>query len=333
MNQLTKFQKQFNSILETFIFTKLKQVKGAPVVVRKGIEQLAKITLSGGKRIRPAFIYYGYKMCGGKSFAEIKNYLLAIEILQTFALIHDDIIDRATKRRGVETINSRLGNNMAILCGDLAYTWSDELFYQNCPTKNLSSLFEQMKQQVIMGQILDLYSPQKEKDVVQMMEWKTASYSVEKPLCIGAILAAASAEKINTLSFIGINIGLAFQTQDDIFGVFGREEKLGKSTLDDLRNGKKTLLYFKTLANLNPIKKQEFFSLWGNSKAGYNELRVIQKIVTNSGGLVKVINLYKNWKKEAISLLQSPNFDKKYVRELLDIISDILILEKHDLLK
>lgn len=340
---LKMLQSEINVLLKEFFQKKQEETKNLPPAITEACKEVEKITRADGKRIRPMFIYFAYKMCGGKQLKEIEEYYLSLELLQTFALIHDDIIDSAKKRRGVETIHSvyskrhndeKLGESMAILCGDLAYAWSDECFYKNTKKQNtLSKVFEEMKQQVIFGQLLDVLGPKTKQEAIDVMKWKTASYSVEKPLILGALLANANQKQINALSECGQNIGLAFQLKDDIQGVFGSEEKLGKSTNEDIKNGKQNLLYFYTIENAIENEKKEFTKIWGNKTAKVTDIEKVKQIIKQSKALEKTVKQYSEWKESAQLNLSRAQFTEGPKKEFEAMIHTILAFDRHDLVQ
>jgi len=339
MYSLTDFRHKFNPLLEAFFQEKISEIKPNSPILSELITKIADITLAPGKRIRPALLFYAYQAFGGKSFAGIQNYCLAIELFETFALIHDDIIDCAQKRRGVDTIhsyftkkfkNASLGQSMAILAGDLALSFADELFYQKKPHHKLSGVYTQMKQDVITGQILDTLGPNSEGEAVMVIKLKTASYSTLAPLAIGAQLAGANSEQIKILQSYGESLGLAFQIQDDILGVFGNEKLLGKSATDDIKEGKKNLLYFTALSSFKNQSKNRFLSLWGKKDLSQKEAQIVRNLIRACGALSKVLKLYSNWKQKTQNCLTSEYFDKDTLSVFKNITDAILNINPHD---
>jgi len=342
MQFLSDFNKLFTPVLVDYFERKKKEVVNLSSTVKETVERIESLTLSGGKRIRPALLYYSFLAFskikhtgsvrmhspGVEGIKRIKNYCLALELLHSWALIHDDIMDRSILRRGAPTVNAyykekykdpSFANSLSILAGDMALSFADELFTssfqslshsgkprhkrgasritggfwasQNDTSKlnadqiKLLHLYDQLKTQVIYGQIMDIIKVKTEKEVLKMIEYKTAGYSIEKPLLIGACLAGADYSKLKNLSNIAIKIGIAFQIQDDILGVFGDEKTLGKPVENDMKEGKMTLLVIKTLSILSSKDKKLFRALWGNPKSGKEELETIKKMIKDSGGL------------------------------------------------
>ncbi|KKR48651.1 hypothetical protein A3A55_02470 [Candidatus Roizmanbacteria bacterium RIFCSPLOWO2_01_FULL_40_14] len=219
----------------------------------------------GGKRIRPTLLYVAYKGFGGKDDKLIWQIGAALELFHTSAIIHDDIIDNSKTRRGKPTVVEKHGLPTALLVGDLALSLANELFYNTLLTKFLSQQVSDqwyaLQEEMMYGQFLDVSSnvfnliknndfdkDRLEQKVMEVMEYKTARYSVERPLLLGAKLANASVKEHELLSHYGRKVGIVFQIQDDILGIFGDEKRTGKSANSDLEEGKLTLLMAKLLS-------------------------------------------------------------------------------------
>ncbi|EKD57444.1 MAG: hypothetical protein ACD_57C00297G0004 [uncultured bacterium] len=232
--------------------------------------------------------------------ADILSIALAYELLHSFLLIHDDIIDESSTRRGRTTIHRRYekktsrhyGMSQAIVLGDIACFEALDLV--NCSSFTDSqkvACFAKIISTIIetgYGEGLDVeYSNRwtNFNNIRQMTELKTAKYTFVGPLTVGAILGKANKSQIDALSKLGLLIGLAFQIQDDILGVFGKEKVVGKSVLGDLREGKNTLLIHKTKEMLSGKKREELARIWGKKNAGNRDLKRVQKLIINSGAL------------------------------------------------
>ena len=251
-------------------------------------------------------------MFNGKNETEALQISLALEFLQAFALIHDDIMDRADTRRGIPTVHKAIektvasvethcnaslhathyGLSQAILLGDLAFAYCHEIIgtalnenYSGDALQYISTEFQQtfatMTEEVIWGQQLDLQmsvfpSFDREK-VSKIMTYKTGLYTIARPLQLGAILAGAKQEELNLLKEIGINLGIAFQIQDDLLGLTGDETIIGKSILSDLLERKITLPIIETY-NSSPTNKkliEEFFALESVTQKSAEDIKTI----------------------------------------------------------
>ncbi|HSK22208.1 MAG TPA: polyprenyl synthetase family protein [Egicoccus sp.] len=232
--------------------------------------------VGGGKRIRPVLLLLGSSAAGGPDHAAVMGPAIALELLHTCALVHDDVIDRAETRRGRPTIHHAFadvhgdagwqgdgrayGEAVAILLGDLAFVLADELFLTADVAADhlLAGLagFTRLREEVMAGQYLDLWaatSRTTDRDLAERIAaMKSGWYSVARPLEIGALLAGAGPDLVAGLVRFGDPLGRAFQVRDDLLGVFGQSDATGKSTLGDLAEGKRTLLIAEAAARLDP---------------------------------------------------------------------------------
>ncbi len=249
---------------------------------------------AGGKRLRPAFCYWGYRCAGGTGGEEILNVAASLELLHTFAIVHDDIMDKALERRGQPTVNAAHGIDAALLAGDLALVTADDVFMQAGFTPAVIvrgfGCYSRMRQEVIAGQFLDLQASQRgdvrEAEARRIAVLKSGRYSVEEPLQIGAVLAGAGGDLLRGLSDFAAPLGEAFQLRDDLLGTFGTSAATGKSIDSDIREGKRNILYAKTLAALGGEERQFFASRWGaGADLSAGEVDRLRELVKTSGAV------------------------------------------------
>jgi geranylgeranyl diphosphate synthase, type I len=231
---------------------------------------LREFVLTGGKRVRPTFAWWGWRGAGGDldsaEASAVLSALSALELVQAGALVHDDLMDASATRRGAPTVHvtfaarharagwsgpaDRFGLAAAILLGDLALAWADDLFYgSGLSPEALARAHEPwraMRTEVLAGQYVDVLTQASgdasAEGALRVNRFKTAAYTVERPLHLGAALAGAGPELIRAYRAFGTDIGIAFQLRDDLLGVFGDPSVTGKPAGDDLREGKRTLL-------------------------------------------------------------------------------------------
>ncbi|MBI4119860.1 MAG: polyprenyl synthetase family protein [Parcubacteria group bacterium] len=262
--------------------------------------QEIKRSLKDGKRNRPTLLAIGYLAGGGRDISAILPAAAAIEIFHMYALIHDDIMDRAPLRRfkptsvaffGNKFKSYHLGMSAAILAGDLAENMADVLFLK-CrlkPRLLLKGLdiFGKLKEEVCLGQYLDIQLQKSKtagsKEANIILTYKTAKYSFERPLHIGAALAGAAPKIFAALSKYALPVGAAFQIQDDILGVFGSEAEIGKSTDSDIREGKLTMLKMEALKRAGPADKKTLLRVLGNPRAKKSEIAAVRDIFVRTG--------------------------------------------------
>ena len=235
----------------------------------------------GGKRLRPLLVLLSSKAAGGK-FSDAYNASVAVELLHNFTLVHDDIMDNADKRRGRLTLHVKNNLSTAILVGDSLLSIAYEYLLKDCngETKQIMSSFTKSLIDVCEGQSLDKdFESRKSvkiEEYIEMIEKKTAAL-LEMCCKVGGILGGGSKKEINALANFGKNIGIAFQIQDDLLDITGEEIELGKFVGGDLVEGKKTFLFIKAL-----------------EKAEGNDLKSLQKVISNSGIKTDQINFYKH---------------------------------------
>ncbi|MFC7328141.1 polyprenyl synthetase family protein [Marinactinospora rubrisoli] len=235
------------------------------------IDRLTSFVLDGGKRMRPTFAWWGWRAAGGAPEGPAATATLraasALELVQTFALVQDDVMDGSALRRGRPTLHmefadehrsaawsgesGRYGASMAVLAADLALVWAEEMF-----TDALDGLpdarerarvpWRAMHTEMVVGQFMDLRSQASGEETeslpLRIGRLKTAAYSVERPLHLGAAIAGASEEVVSGLRRYGAAVGCAYQLRDDLLDLYGDPDRTGKPIGGDLREGKRTLL-------------------------------------------------------------------------------------------
>lgn len=233
-------------------------------------EAINAFLLDGGKRLRPLFAYCGYLAAGGEDDDSIITAVASLELLQACALIHDDLIDGSDTRRGKPSIHRRFetihqteelsgsatsyGASSAILLGDLALVWSDQMLHRSGITDAALlcslSVHDEMRVELMAGQFLDIHEQALGTASVarslKVARYKSGKYTIERPLHFGASLAIADPHVrqtyVDIYSEFGLPLGEAFQLRDDLLGVFGDPVTTGKPAGDDLREGKRTVL-------------------------------------------------------------------------------------------
>ncbi|MFJ8887749.1 polyprenyl synthetase family protein [Streptomyces sp. NPDC102402] len=238
-----------------------------PVFAEEVASRVAAFVLRGGKRLRTSFVWCGWLAAGGPGDAGTPLRVgAALELLQACALVHDDVMDRSPLRRGAHAVHAdfarmhRAGRmygsveswsvNAAVLAGDLALAWADDLLTETALSspygERLHQEWKAMRAEMVAGQYLDVRAqatgasdPAQARNIATL---KSALYTVERPLALGAVLAGAGAEAVDGLRAAGRCVGLAFQLRDDLLGAFGDPAVVGKPTDEDLRARKLTYL-------------------------------------------------------------------------------------------
>jgi len=349
---LKHYKEQIDNELRLFLKNKIEKVNNVSPSSKEIMEHIMEFNLRGGKRIRPTLLIFGYKAFGGKKENEILKAALAVELMESFFLIHDDIIDQDELRRGYLTMHKiyenkckrcyknidakRYGESMAIIAGDiLSILGSEAILYTNFPIKNKLKAIDKFNRCVIntnFGQILDIKSsldPEiKETDINRIHQLKTAIYTIETPLHIGAILTGAKKKELKTLSNYAIPLGQAFQIKDDILGLFSTKQKIGKPVGNDIREGKKTLLILKALEKAGKKEKSFILNCLGNKKATEKNIEKIKQIVIKTGSLDYSEDLAKNLVEKAKKAIINSKL-KKQGKEFLLGIADYIINRRY----
>ncbi|MER5886696.1 polyprenyl synthetase family protein [Streptomyces sp. NPDC001941] len=287
---------------------------------------------AGGKRLRPLLCVVGWHAAGGVgSRRAVLHLAAALELLHASVLIHDDIIDDAASRRGHPTAHlalasqrlgaepeaaARFGASAALLLGDLALVWADQLLRAVPLTAREAGavvpVWDAVRGDVLTGQYLDLLatgSPRADVDsALAISRYKTAHYTVERPLQAGAALAGATPGLLSACSAFALPLGEAFQLRDDLLGVFGDPRDTGKSADGDLREGKHTPLIALTLQRARPNQLAALHAHLGNPALSGRDAAAVREIVVATGARDTVEEMITDRYREALSALDAAGF-------------------------
>jgi geranylgeranyl diphosphate synthase type I len=269
---------------------------------------------AGGKRLRPAFVYWGFRATGAPHDDAVWAAAAAVELLHTFALLHDDVMDRSDQRRGMPTAHRAFadlhraagaggdsewfGISAAVLAGDLAFVCADELLdsmdVDRPAAGRVRRVFSELRREVMAGQYLDLQASAdpaaNERTARRVALLKSARYTVTRPLQLGSALApielAARVER--PLQQFGDAVGLAFQLRDDLLGLYGDPAVTGKSALDDLRGGKRTLPVLRAMRLADPAQRRVLARSLGDPALDEDGAAAVRDIVRATGALASV---------------------------------------------
>jgi geranylgeranyl diphosphate synthase type I len=288
------------------------------------IEEIEGLIASGGKRLRPCFCYWGYRAGGGRHDERIVAAASALELLHSFAIVHDDIMDAAEQRRGRRTVLATRGAGFALLVGDLALVLADDAYFHSGfdPSRlhHAFGVYSRMRQEVIAGQLLDSQAqsgPVSEEKARRIAVLKSGRYSVVEPLLIGAHLAGADDDVAAGLERFGVPLGEAFQLRDDLLGLFGDPSVTGKPADSDIREGKRHLLYAKAVAALRGGDRDLFVEKWGAGPAlSDQDVARLRALVESSGAAAQVEDLLRELGDEAGRALGEAELDSECVAAL-----------------
>ncbi len=337
-----------STILDSFIDDKQAQL--APIGTE--LDQLveaARRAVHGGKRLRPAFAYWGWRAAGGsaKKAAPILTAAAAIELVHASALAHDDVMDDSETRRGKPAAHrvfsrrlrdaaiarsdaERFGRSAAILLGDLLLSWSDELLGRSgFKPESLARgrvYFDKLRTEVVAGQYLDLLAQAggagSASDALRVVRYKSAKYTVERPLQFGAALAKADEPLLSALSSYGVPLGEAFQLRDDVLGVFGEARVTGKPSGDDIREGKRTLLVARAYDKADTSQRALLDRHFGDPKVDAAAITAVQDVIRETGALGAVETVITELTAASVqALAQAPVVDEE-ARSALRVLCD-----------
>lgn len=277
--------------------------------------EIAGLVGSGGKRLRPAFVYWGHRATGADHDDGVFGPAGAVELLHTFALVHDDIMDRSAERRGRPAVHTALATAHAeegldgdsewfgvgggILAGDLAFVWADQMLDEaDLAPEALArarKVFTALRVEVMAGQYLDLrlagHPGAAEEDSRHVALLKSGRYTVTRPLQLGAAIGGSDGVLDAALAAYGDAVGLAFQLRDDVLGLFGDPTDTGKGTLEDLREGKRTVLMLRAMELAGAAERRVLAATLGNPDLDDGDADRARQIVVDSGALAAVEGL------------------------------------------
>ncbi|MFI6446450.1 polyprenyl synthetase family protein [Kitasatospora sp. NPDC050543] len=321
-------------------------------------EALRDFLLDGGKRLRPAFCYWGWRGAGGAADSSgIAHAAAALELLQASALVHDDLMDRSDTRRGLPSVHRRFealhrangwrgdreqyGASAAVLLGDLLLIWCDELFLRSGlePAAVLAAkpAFDLMRTEVMVGQYLDVLEPvagdSTDESALEraqtVLHYKSAKYTIERPLQVGALLAGASPALVEAYSAFGLPLGEAFQLRDDLLGVFGDPAVTGKPAGDDLREGKRTLLVAHAMRGLPAAEARHLDERLGAPDLAPEEVAVLRALVERSGAPERVEQRIEELMRQSLAALESAPLADGQARAVLLALAEAATVRRY----
>lgn len=347
----TPWAAQTNKFLDRFFTQKKKGAKNVTPVAAEAYGQLETF-ITGGKRMRAGLVKLGYQSANGRQSEALLPISAAIEITNGAILIHDDIIDRSNLRHNRPTIHKsyeayhkhsykkgdpfHYGESMAICVGDFGFYDAIELtatskFPHKAKVAAITLLCQTMRQ-TCYGELLDVDLAYRnrisETDIWLVNRLKTAYYTLVGPLQIGATLASATPHHIKSLEHYGIPLGIAFQLQDDILGLFGDIAKLGKPTDSDIKEGKNTILYTQALKRVSLKQKNKLIAMWGDTNITNSQVEEVRAIIAESGAVEYCRKAAKRFVQQSKSVIPKITKDKK-LQEVYLTLADFIVQREH----
>jgi geranylgeranyl diphosphate synthase, type I len=286
--------------------------------------EIARLVMSGGKRLRPAFAHWGFVGAGGDpDDPMVVDAGAAFELMHAFALFHDDVMDDAASRRGEPTTHTvfarqhvaggwsgearRFGDGVAILVGDLAFVYADQLLVGISPAA--WAIWNELRIELNVGQVLDIVggvrNDRRLDKAERISRYKSGKYTIERPLHLGAVMAAPDRADVllPALSDYGLPLGDAFQMRDDVMGAFGDPSITGKPVGGDLREGKPTPLLARAVAAASPSQRA-VLDMVGRPDLGDDEVARIQQVIVDTGALADLETTIEQLTMQAITSIQ-----------------------------
>lgn len=356
---------EYKQLLEFLIFYKSEKIKFEKAIkkynnsfineaddkiVKDAIKKLININC-GGKYIRAMLISLGYKISSGKVDNLYLPLAMAYETFQTSILIHDDIIDNAQKRRGKDTIPetykkefnqdcSDVANSLGLCIGDLGFYLAHDIIIKKYSTNsNLNKIIEYYNKIVIntiKGEIIDVKLPydvqynhekSNEDSIMEIYKLKTAWYTITGPFCLGCILGGASKSKIKIYEQILTDIGIAFQIKDDIIGIYGDSNYIGKSTNSDISEFKQTILY-SYINNCNKKYLEELNKYYGKKDLNEKQISRVKEIFIQSNALEYANKKMEDLFDSSINNIEKLSMSDNYKKIIIGFINYLKIRKK-----
>ncbi|KAB1916933.1 polyprenyl synthetase family protein [Micromonospora noduli] len=319
--------------LDTFLTAEVDTLNDIDTSMGSFAATAREAVLTGGKRIRSTFAYWGWRGAVGGTAAlpPVLPALAALELLHTFALVHDDVMDASTTRRGRPTAHvalaeqhvaaghrgdpGRFGEAVAVLIGDLCMVWADQLLaHASVPATRLFEVrrcYDQMRVETVAGQYLDVLGENDPASwsvdrALRVARYKTASYTVQRPLLFGACLAGVPADDplVSAYTRYGLAVGEAFQLRDDLLGVYGDPAATGKPAGDDLRTGKPTTLLMLARELATPAQ------LTALERAADGSVDTLAGLVAETGAVTRVEQMIAERVSDALAALDAAPVDQ-----------------------
>lgn len=339
---LTMVSRRVEAVADSFL-----TAKGRDLHLVEFAELLRSYFAAGGKRIRPLLCVVGWHAAGAEGDdGVLLRWAASLELFHLFALIHDDVMDDSDSRRGRPSVHremasrwpqgagagaERFGRHSAILLGDLALVWAEELLRWGSPVEGLGTAWElvdRMRSELVVGQYLDLASTGRMnvgvEAALRIARLKTAKYTVERPLQIGAALGGADRAVLDECSVFALPLGEAFQLRDDLLGVFGDSKRSGKPVLDDLRQGKPTVLLALARERAGAREIRVLDELVGNPELDEEGSAVVRDVLITLGAPQTVESMITHRHRAALDALDAASFTPAATAALREITQAVV---------
>jgi len=328
-SQIAESAKKVNSFIQ-----KIVDLKSEPQLLYRASRQIID---AGGKRLRPFLVLKSCRLVGGREEDAIPT-AAALELLHTFTLIHDDIMDQDDKRRGVQTVHTKWGVPIAIVAGDLLFAKVYAAITSYTDTKHVTpkrilQVLKEISEATITlceGQTRDMMFESKEtvseEEYFEMIKGKTAALFETSARC-GGILGGATKKQVKRLGMFGHYSGIAFQVIDDVLGLTADEKVLKKPVGNDIREGKRTLMVVYALEKASKSQRKRILETLGNKDASPEKIQETIELIDSLGAISYAKQLAEKYIERAKKALAS--FPASEDREDLISLSDLIFARQH----
>lgn len=335
---LQRIASAVESRIESFLSGEVERWKAIHPDLAEPLLLLRTNILSGGKRLRPAFCHWGFVGAGGDpDDPVVVDAGAALELLHSFAILHDDVMDASRVRHGMETVHyahetrhhrakwsgeaRRFGDGVAMLVGDLAFVYADLLL--GGMSAEAAEVFTELRLEVNLGQYLDLVGTARRDSDLETARrislYKSGKYTVERPLHLGAALAGRLSGPrglSSPLSAYGLAVGEAFQLRDDLLGAFGDPAVTGKPVGEDFREGKPTPLYALAVSHACPEDLRSLEALYGSPDLSGEQIAELRHLLTRTEARAAVEERIATLVEEGVAALAEAKLAGHAAREL-----------------
>jgi geranylgeranyl diphosphate synthase type I len=346
---LTDFRGRVQTVLTTFLAEQAVSLAAIARDLEPVTDALREFLLDGGKRLRPTFAYWGYRGAGGPDSPSVVTAAASLELLHACALIHDDVMDGSDTRRGHPAVHRRFGalhrrhgwqgspdafgESAAILLGDLCLVWAEQMLstcgLPETALRRARVVYDEMRVELMSGQYLDLLEQaiggHDIDRALRVARYKSAKYTIEGPLHVGAALAGDEEAVRRAFSAYGLPLGVAFQLRDDVLGVFGDPEITGKPAGDDLREGKRTALIAMALDVADEAQADVVRRLLGNPELDCDGVDALREVIADTGALARVEALIEERTSEAVAALGLDGPGGPVTAEAAEVLADLAV--------
>lgn len=345
-----KVRLDVNLSLQKFFTAQIKQAKKLDPSYARLWQEIADLSLAGGKRLRPYLTVLSYHGLGGRDYHSIIPIATAIELLHLSLLIHDDIIDRDELRYGRPNIYAKYkkyykvqapqldqrevkhySSSAALIAGNIGLFAAQQILTTSKLSNEIRIKLHQLLNSAIFevmgGELLDTeasFVSSSLERALKTAEYKTSSYSFILPLKAGAVVNSANRSELTQLHKLGTYLGVAYQLRDDWLGIFGDKSKLGKPVLSDLREGKQTYLIMLIKKKSQKTQREKIQQIL-SSEVEYSDIATLGDIFIKSGAQEEYLGEINKYMKNAEEILDKINLDaaaKKSLKELIKKLSE-----------